>query len=146
MQKVDAVDGGNAGLALLPAATDRKPLIMDAIDFGMAPKSLAMFRDEQVPAYLTAKKLSLHQTSFLKCWHCRTNRRPVIGDCADWRSRNGPDDYGGSLTPQVKAQLMPAVCLSRRKCWRNGVSPPLPAALPRKDLNHYSLCMERYEG
>lgn len=58
-----------AGAAAL-AATDRKLLIMDAIDFGMAPGSLAMFRDEQVPAYLTAKNSVYIRPVFLKCWHC----------------------------------------------------------------------------
>ncbi|EBJ6640269.1 hydrogenase maturation protease [Salmonella enterica] len=96
-EKVDVVDGGTQGLALLPwLQQTEKLLIMDAIDFGMAPGSLAMFRDEQVPAYLTAKKLSLHQTSF----------------------------------SEVLAQ------------WGITAS---SAALPTERLNHYSLCMERYE-
>ncbi len=60
------------GLALLPwLQQTEKLLIMDAIDFGMAPGSLAMFRDEQVPAYLTAKKTQFTSDQFfLKCWHC----------------------------------------------------------------------------
>lgn len=71
-EKVDVVDGGTQGLALLPwLQQTEKLLIMDAIDFGMAPGSLAMFRDEQVPAYLTAKKNSVYiRPVFLKCWHC----------------------------------------------------------------------------
>ncbi|RFM76789.1 HyaD/HybD family hydrogenase maturation endopeptidase, partial [Salmonella enterica] len=112
-EKVDVVDGGTQGLALLPwLQQTEKLLIMDAIDFGMAPGSLAMFRDEQVPAYLTAKKLSLHQTSFsevlalLQLTGGQLSEIVLIGvqpKCLD--------DYGGSLTPQVKAQLMPAVYL-----------------------------------
>lgn len=69
-EKVDVVDGGTQGWRCCPAATDRKLLIMDAIDFGMAPCSLAMFRDEQVPAYLTAKNSVYIRPVFLKCWHC----------------------------------------------------------------------------
>lgn len=41
-EKVDVVDGGTQGLALLPwLQQTEKLLIMDAIDFGMAPGSLA---------------------------------------------------------------------------------------------------------
>lgn len=70
-EKVDVVDGGTQGLALLPwLQQTEKLLIMDAIDFGMAPGSLAMFRDEQVPAYLTAKNSVYIRPVFLKCWHC----------------------------------------------------------------------------
>ncbi len=118
---------------------------MDAIDFGMAPGSLAMFRDEQVPAYLTAKKLSLHQTSFsevlalLQLTGGQLSEIVLIGvqpECLD--------DYGGSLTPQVKAQLMPAVCLAQEVLAQWGITAS-SAALPTERLNHYSLCMERYE-
>ncbi len=146
-EKVDVVDGGTQGLALLPwLQQTEKLLIMDAIDFGMAPGSLAMFRDEQVPAYLTAKKLSLHQTSFsevlalLQLTGGQLSEIVLIGvqpECLD--------DYGGSLTPQVKAQLMPAVYLAQGSAGASGVSTASSAALPTERLNHYSLCMERYE-
>lgn len=124
-EKVDVVDGGTQGLALLPwLQQTEKLLIMDAIDFGMAPGSLAMFRDEQVPAYLTAKKLSLHQTSFsevlalLQLTGGQLSEIVLIGvqpECLD--------DYGGSLTPQVKAQLMPAVCLAQEVLAQWGMRP-----------------------
>ncbi|MGS9063991.1 hydrogenase maturation protease, partial [Salmonella enterica subsp. enterica serovar Infantis] len=100
-EKVDVVDGGTQGLALLPwLQQTEKLLIMAAIDFGMAPGSLAMFRDEQVPAYLTAKKLSVHQTSFSEVLALlllsggQVSEIVLIGvqpECLD--------DYGGSLTP-----------------------------------------------
>ncbi len=54
------------------------------------------------------------------------------------------DDYGGSLTPQVKAQLMPAVYLAQEVLAQWGITAS-SAALPTERLNHYSLCMERYE-
>lgn len=69
-EKVDVVDGGTQGLALLPRLQQTETVNHGCYRFWYGAGSLAMFRDEQVPAYLTAKKLSLHQTSFLKCWHC----------------------------------------------------------------------------
>ncbi|EAY0431863.1 HyaD/HybD family hydrogenase maturation endopeptidase, partial [Salmonella enterica] len=123
-ERVDVVDGGTQGLALLPwLQQTEKLLIMDAIDFGMSPGSLATFRDEQVPAYLTAKKLSLHQTSFsevlalLQLTGSQLAEIVLIGvqpECLD--------DYGGSLTPRVKAQLMPAVSLAQEVLAQWGIS------------------------
>ncbi|OSE37789.1 hydrogenase expression/formation protein, partial [Salmonella enterica subsp. arizonae serovar 50:r:z] len=122
-----------------------KLLIMEAIDFVMSPGSLATFRDEQVPAYLTAKKLSLHQTSFaevlalLQLTGCQLAEIVLIGvqpECLD--------DYGGSLTPRVKAQLMPAVSLAQEVLAQWGISAS-SASSSIERLNHGSLCMERYE-
>lgn len=69
-EKVDVVDGGTQGLALLPAATDRKTVNHGCYRFWYGAGSLAMFRDEQVPAYLTAKNSVYIRPVFLKCWHC----------------------------------------------------------------------------
>ncbi|EJB9652306.1 hydrogenase maturation protease [Salmonella enterica] len=54
------------------------------------------------------------------------------------------DDYGGSLTPRVKAQLMPAVSLAQEVLAQWGISAS-SASSSIERLNHGSLCMERYE-
>ena len=54
--EVELVDGGTQGLALLPIVQAASHLlILDAIDAGLAPGELAVFADDAVPAYLTAK-------------------------------------------------------------------------------------------
>ncbi len=69
-EKVDVVDGGTQGLALLPGCNRPKTVNHGCYRFWYGAGSLAMFRDEQVPAYLTAKNSVYIRPVFLKCWHC----------------------------------------------------------------------------
>ncbi len=62
---VSLVDGGTQGLYLIQhvQAADCL-LILDAIDYGLAPGTLMLVRDDEVPRFLGTKKMSLHQTGF----------------------------------------------------------------------------------
>ncbi|MCK7499054.1 MAG: hydrogenase maturation protease [Comamonadaceae bacterium] len=42
----------------------RRLLIFDAIDYGLAPGTLKLVEDDEVPRFMGAKKMSLHQTGF----------------------------------------------------------------------------------
>lgn len=64
-EEVDIVDGGTQGLNLLGYVEQASHLLLlDAIDYGLAPGSLRTYAGEKIPAYLSAKKMSLHQNSF----------------------------------------------------------------------------------
>lgn len=110
-ENVAVMDGGTQGLALIPYVQESDVLIIaDAVDFGLPPATLVEARDEDVPAYLHSGKTSLHQVSFqevlalCKLMGQGPNRLYLIGvQPVDMK------DYGGSLTPEVKAQLEPAV-------------------------------------
>lgn len=143
---VEVVDGGTQGLLLLPWVEQADCLLLfDAIDFGLAPGTLDLRRDDAVPAYLTAKKMSLHQTGFSE----------VLG-LADLKGRLPRrialigvqpvelEDYGGSLTEPVRSQIEPAVALAAAELAAWGVE-----LAPRDDgarLNHASLDLARYEN
>ncbi len=58
------MDGGTQGLVLLPYVRGGSRLILDAVDFGLAPGEVCSIRDDDVPRYLGAKKISMHQTGF----------------------------------------------------------------------------------
>ncbi len=59
------MDGGTQGLYLIEHVTSAGILVVfDAIDYGLAPGSLKLVEDEDVPKFLGAKKMSLHQTGF----------------------------------------------------------------------------------
>lgn len=61
---INLVDGGTQGLPLLQyVESASKLLLLDAVDFGLAPGELLVHHGE-MPAYITAKKLSAHQSSF----------------------------------------------------------------------------------
>ena len=63
--QVRLVDGGTQGLYLIQhVQAARKLLIFDAIDYGLAPGTLKLVENDDVPRFLGAKKMSLHQTGF----------------------------------------------------------------------------------
>ncbi|MBK1635113.1 hydrogenase expression/formation protein [Rhodovulum adriaticum] len=108
---VRLLDGGTQGLYLLPfiEAADAL-LIFDAVDYGLAPGTLKIVRDDEVPAFMGAKKMSLHQTGFQDVLAtaafkgCSPARMTLIG-CQPEEL----EDYGGGLRDSVAAQIAPAL-------------------------------------
>jgi hydrogenase maturation protease len=111
---VSLVDGGTQGLYLISLVQQAKRLlIFDAIDYGLEPGTLKLVRDDEVPRFLGAKKMSLHQTGFQEVLALAqlTGSYPqnllLIG-CQPQEL----EDYGGSLRPPVKAALEDALALA----------------------------------
>ena len=122
---VSLVDGGTQGLYLIQhvQAADAL-LIFDAIDYGLAPGTLKLVRDDEVPRFMGAKKMSLHQTGFQEVLSLAqlTGKYPaqvlLIG-CQPQEL----DDYGGSLRPVVKAAMGEALALGVAELARWGGQP-----------------------
>lgn len=54
---VKLLDGGTQGLYLLPFLEEADALIVfDAIDFGLEPGEMRVLRDDDVPAFMGARK------------------------------------------------------------------------------------------
>ncbi|KEO55979.1 HyaD/HybD family hydrogenase maturation endopeptidase [Thioclava pacifica] len=118
---VKLLDGGTQGLYLLPFLEEAEALIVfDAIDFGLEPGEMRVLRDADVPAFMGAKKMSLHQTGFQDVIATAQllNRCPgkltLIG-CQPVEL----EDYGGGLRPAVAAQIEPAIteCVAELARW-----------------------------
>lgn len=110
-ERVQLLDGGTQGLYLLPHVQEAdKLLVFDAIDYGLPPGTMKVVLDEEVPAYMGAKQMSLHQTGFqdvlaaAKLTGQGPARLALIGV-----QPLELKDYGGSLREPVRAQLAPAV-------------------------------------
>src|SRR5512135_571517 len=59
---VELLDGGTLGLALIPLLQDATHvLLFDAVDYGGAPGTLVVARNDDIPRYMTRDKMSLHQ-------------------------------------------------------------------------------------
>ncbi len=108
---VRVMDGGTQGLFLLPWVTSvSSVLIFDAIDFGLVPGELRVIRDDDVPQYMGAKKVSMHQTGFQEVLASASlmreepQRRALIGVQPEML-----DDYGGSLTEAVRSRIPEAL-------------------------------------
>ncbi|WP_442487063.1 HyaD/HybD family hydrogenase maturation endopeptidase [Halomonas litopenaei] len=106
-EAVTVMDGGTQGLYLLPyvQSCDRL-LVIDAIDYGLAPGSVHVVRDGEVPSFMGAKKMSLHQTGFQEVL--------AAAQLLGWQPQKVMlvgvqpsvlDDYGGSLRPEIAARI-----------------------------------------
>ena len=120
-----AMDGGTQGLYLLPYVQQaRRLIVFDAIDYGLAPGTLCEVRDDQVPRFMGAKKMSLHQTGFQEV----IAAAELTGRCPAQMFLVGVqpeqlEDFGGSLTPVVRAQVDTAVARALRQLRRWGEVP-----------------------
>jgi len=108
---VRLMDGGTQGLFLLPwVSAASRLLIFDAVDFGLAPGALRVMLDEDVPQYLGAKKISMHQTGFqevlasARLLHDRPRQLALVGVQPEQL-----DDYGGSLRDCVRRRIPEAL-------------------------------------
>ncbi|PWR23147.1 HyaD/HybD family hydrogenase maturation endopeptidase [Zavarzinia compransoris] len=108
---VGVMDGGTQGLYLLPHIENLDALIIvDAIDYGLEPGAFRTLRGGDVPAFLGAHKMSLHQTGFQDV----LATAQLLGRCPRDLVLIGVqpavlDDYGGGLTDIVAARVQPAV-------------------------------------
>ena len=122
---VDLIDGGTQGLYLIEnVQSATKLLIFDAIDYGLAPGTLKLIENDEVPRFMGAKKMSLHQTGFQEvlCLAQFTGHYPgqvlLIG-CQPEEL----EDFGGSLRDIVKQTLPPALALGLERLREWGGEP-----------------------
>ena len=109
--EVRLLDGGTQGLYLLHHVQEADVLLVfDAVDYGLAPGSLHCVFGDEVPRFMGARKVSLHQTGFQEV----LLTAELLGGMPRHLALVGVqpqmlEDFGGSLTPPVRAQLEPAV-------------------------------------
>lgn len=145
--QVTVMDGGTQGLYLLPYVEDaRRLLVFDAVDYGDAPGTLRIVVGDEVPRFMGAKKMSLHQTGFQEV----LASAELLGRLPDELVLIGCqpvelEDFGGSLRDAVKAQIGPALDVACEWLTRWGAAPvPRTDAGPR--LNAASLTLDAYEA
>jgi len=89
-------------------------VIFDAVDFGDAPGSMRLVENDDIPAFVGAHKMSLHQAGLQDVIACAK----LLGGCASNMLLIGVqpvelEDYGGSLRPQVRARIPQALEIAR---------------------------------
>ncbi|TKD44989.1 HyaD/HybD family hydrogenase maturation endopeptidase [Azotobacter chroococcum] len=144
---VRLMDGGTQGIYLVQHVQQADCLIVfDAVDYGLAPGTLKVVRDDEVPRFMGAKRMSLHQTGFqdVLALAAFTGAYPrellLIGvQPAEL------EDFGGSLREPVRAQLEPALAIALAFLAERGV-----LATPREgdaeQLAPAQLALGRYEA
>jgi hydrogenase maturation protease len=148
--QVQLIDGGTQGLYLIQHVQQAgKLLIFDAIDYGLAPGTLKLVENDEVPRFMGAKKMSLHQTGFQEVLMLAllTEQYPqdvlLIG-CQPEEL----EDYGGSLRPVVRDAMEDALALGIDALRRWGAQ-PAPRTRPlaeHESVGFAQLELTRYEG
>lgn len=123
--EVTLLDGGTQGLYLLPFLEEADALIVfDAVDYGLEPGTLKIVEGSEVPAFMGAKKMSLHQTGFQDVIATAT----LMGYCPETLVLIGCqpvelEDYGGGLRDRVAAQIPAAISIALEKLAGLGITP-----------------------
>jgi hydrogenase maturation protease len=144
---VSVVDGGTQGVYLLDhVCSAGSVLVLDAIDFDLAPGTLQVFRDAEVPEG-SARAMSLHQATFQEL----LSLARVRGRYPDRITLVGVqpevlDDLGGSLSAVVRARLDEAVELAVAELRTWGVAPVERAEPAQEPLGAAALGIEAYEA
>ena len=139
---VEIVDGGARTSNLLGYVESASHLvILDAIDYGLEPGTLRTYAGERIPAYLSAKKMSLHQNSFSES----AGAADIRGHLPAYITLVGQqpamlDDYGGSLSELAREQLPAAeqAALVQLAAW--GIAPQ-----PTEELRWPSMTVCRWK-
>lgn len=146
---VQLMDGGTQGMYLLPyIQVISHLLIVDAIDYGLPPGTIKVILNAEVPQFMGVKKMSLHQTGFQEVLAAAELTGKVPQHLALVGMQPAQlEDYGGSLTPIVKAQMEPALAQVLKVLHTWGISAeartePLAAT---ETLSPGGLEIEKYE-
>lgn len=147
---VRLIDGGTQGLYLIQHVQEAtRLLIFDAIDYGLVPGTLKVIEDDEVPRFMGAKKMSLHQTGFQEVLMLaqlteKFPRQVMLIGCQPEEL----DDYGGSLRPRVKQAMEDALALGVHAL-RNWGAQPVARTRPLTDFEAVTfaqLDLATYEG
>ncbi len=149
-ENVTLMDGGTQGIYLIEHVRKADILVVfDAIDYGLEPGTMKLVADGDVPKFLGAKKMSLHQTGFQEV----LAMAEMLGDLPQHLYLIGVqpvelEDFGGSLRDDVKAQIAPAVKAALTYLSGFGVEPQTRAVSLPDDatLSSPEFALGLYEG
>ncbi len=144
------MDGGTQGLYLVDYVKRAKRLLVfDAVDYGEPPGTLKLVRDDQVPRFMGVKKLSLHQTGFQEV----LSAAQLLGSYPRSLLLIGVqakelDDWGGSLSGEVREQIEPAIQhgLDQLKEWGFPAEARAEPLAEREGLLVHGLDIASFEG
>jgi hydrogenase maturation protease len=148
-ETVSILDGGTQGLLLIdPLREADRVILFDAVDFGGEPGEMRVVRDDAIPAFVGARAMSLHQTGMTDVL--------ALAKLLGWQPEAVTligvqpvllEDYGGSLTKEVRACINPAMDIALGELARWGVPVKPRAAFGQEaDVLAPALSMDRYEA
>jgi hydrogenase maturation protease len=146
--ELTVADGGTQGLYLVDLLREHDPVVIfDAVDFGDAPGTLRVVEGEAIPAFVAAKKMSLHQAGLQDVIACAK----LLGGCAEHMLLVGVqpmelEDYGGSLREPVRQQIDPALRIAADYLATHGILLEARSEPVAADVITPGLELTRYEA
>lgn len=146
---VRLMDGGTQGIYLVQDIREADLLVVfDAVDYGLPPATMKVVEGDEVPSFLGAKKVSLHQTGFQEV----LAMAEMMGDPPAELLLVGVqpeelEDFGGSLRESVKAQMEPAIAVALDWLATRGIHATRRATplSPEQGIGSLEMLIERYE-
>lgn len=122
----NVVDGGTQGQLLygIVEETDRL-LLIDAIDFGLSPGTLAILENDEIPTWLGTCKLSSHQGSFAEVLALASLKNVLTPAIRLIGFQAATIEFGSRLSPLALESLPKAVEMAV-DCLRTWGITPLP--------------------
>jgi hydrogenase maturation protease len=103
--EVLVLDGGTLGLDLLPYLEDAdRLLVVDALELGQAPGTVARLEGDQIPAFL-GTKVSPHQIGLADLLVAARLRGSLPDELVLWGAQPAVLDVGLELSPAVAVQV-----------------------------------------
>lgn len=145
--EVELLDGGTLGLGLVPLLQEATHvLLFDTVDHGGEPGTVIVARDNEIPRFMGRGKMSVHQVGMNDVLASleMLGHRPASFTLIGVKPVNLAE-YGGSLTPQVRAQLPQALelGLAELRAWGAPASPRRQPA--QASVLASAVSLDRYE-
>ncbi len=148
-ETVKLMDGGTQGLYLVHHVQEADILLVfDAIDYGLEAGSMKLIEGEDVPKFMGAKKMSLHQTGFQEV----LAMAEILGQYPQHLLLIGVqpvqlEDFGGSLREKTYRQIEPAIqqalnWLKKHNIHAQRRASPLPI---EQSLSGHEISLDNYE-
>lgn len=144
---VKLMDGGTQGIYLVQHVQNADVLVVfDAIDYGLEPGTLKIIYNDDVPKFMGAKQMSLHQTGFQEVLAMAefTGSYPddlLLVGCQPVEL----EDFGGSLREVVKDKIDPSIEIALEYLQQFGVVPEVNDQ-PADELAPGELQLREYES
>ncbi len=148
-ENVKLMDGGTQGIYLVQFVEEADILVVfDAIDYGLPAGTLKLIEGDDVPKFMGAKKMSLHQTGFQEV----LMMAEMLGRYPQQLLLVGVqpqqlEDFGGSLQDITRAQIPHAIDAALNWLHQFGIyadkrEQPLP---PEQSLSGAEIDIHKYE-
>ena len=132
---VQLIDGGTQGPTLRSFVEEsQKLLVLDAVDFNLAPWDLAVRGKEEIPAWLGMGKISPHQNSFSECLALASLRGRMPEEVILIGCQAVKVEFGSELSAEARARIPEAIQLALGALGGWGVK-PVKAERPTHLLN-----------